>query len=102
MLLKRLEIFPTGSWYDAVRLMQRYDDVPVLDRITTPFLLTEPELEQFYPGQARTVYDGLTKVKEKKLVRFTSAEGAQYHCEPMAPHRRNEVILDWLAGHLGG
>jgi len=101
-LLKRLEIFPTTSWYDAVRIMQTYNAKPVLHRITTPYLLTEPQLEQFYPGQSKLIYDGLTHVKDKRLVNFTAKMGAQYHCEPMAPQRRNEVILDWLAGRIGG
>ena len=28
--------------------------------------------------------------------RFTAKDGSQFHCEPMAPQHRNEVILDWL------
>ncbi|MBM4266654.1 MAG: hypothetical protein FJ144_08595 [Deltaproteobacteria bacterium] len=27
---------------------------------------------------------------------FTAAEGAQFHCEPMAPQLRNERVFDWL------
>jgi len=26
---------------------------------------------------------------------FTAAESAQYHCAPMAPHTRNQVVFDW-------
>ena len=37
--------------------------------------------EQFWPGQSRELYDRLPGPKE--LVRFTSAEGANRHCEPM-------------------
>ena len=35
-------------------------------------------------------------VSRKRLVNFTSHEGAQYHCGPMAPQRRNQVFFDWL------
>ncbi len=104
MLRKRLEIFAhADSWYDAVREMQRYTLTPaLLRRIQAPTLLTYPELEQFYPGQAQQVYDALKA--PKRLHRFTAQDGSQYHCEPMAPQHRNEVILDWLAARdrLGG
>jgi hypothetical protein len=26
-------------------------------------------------------------------------EGAEYHCEPMAPQLRNERVFDWLETH---
>jgi hypothetical protein len=35
------------------------------------------------------------------MVAFTAAEGANFHCEPMAPQTRNEVMYDWLANVLG-
>jgi hypothetical protein len=37
---------------------------------------------------------------DKKLVVFTSAEGAQLHDHPMAPQFAQETIFDWLASHL--
>jgi hypothetical protein len=102
LLRKRLEIFRTPSWYDAVREMQRYDVTPLLRRIETPTLITSPQFEQFYPGQAEEVFTRLRAPKE--LHHFTAKDGSQYHCEPMAPQHRNEVILDWLAAddRLGG
>ncbi len=100
-LRKRLEIYRTPSWYDVVRMMQRYTVKDLVGRIQAPMLVTEPQLEQFWPGEAQLVYDGL-RARGRAITRFTSAEGAQYHCEPMAPQVRNERILDWLAGPLGG
>jgi pimeloyl-ACP methyl ester carboxylesterase len=101
LMRKRLEIFQTSSWYDAVREMKRYDATPIIKRIQAPTLLTDPQLEQFYPGQAAQVYAQLKA--PKRLHHFTAQDGSQYHCEPMAPQHRNEVILDWLAerGRLG-
>ncbi len=32
----------------------------------------------------------------KQYAYFTAAEGAQYHCAPMAPQTRNQVVYDWL------
>ncbi len=37
---------------------------------------------------------------DKKLVVFTSAEGAQRHDQPMAPQFAQEVIFGWLARYL--
>jgi hypothetical protein len=66
----------------------------VISRITCPMLITDPEGEQFWPGQSQRLYDALDCPKQ--LVRFTAAEGADSHCEPKAPTLRNQRVLDWL------
>jgi hypothetical protein len=66
--------------------------------ITTPLLIIEPEDEQFWPGQSQALHDRLPGPRE--LVRFTAAEGANRHCEPMAPVTRDTRILDWLDRYL--
>ena len=88
----------SGSRFDLYQevLKQRLGD-EVKD-ITTPLLITEPEDEQFWPGQSRRLYERLTGPKE--LVRFTAAEGANRHCEPMAPGLREARIYAWLDGYL--
>ena len=70
-----------------------------VEQITTPLLITNPEDEQFWPGQAQQLYDRLPGTK--KLVSFTAAEGANRHCEPMARSLRDARIYDWLEGYLG-
>ena len=67
-------------------------------QITTPLLVTNPEDEQFWPGQAQQLYDRLPGTKE--LVTFTAAEGANRHCEPMARSLRDARIYDWLEKYL--
>jgi hypothetical protein len=42
-------------------------------------------------------YHGITK----QLVRFTEAEGADWHCEPAAQGLRDERVFDWLEETLG-
>jgi hypothetical protein len=69
-----------------------------LQQITTPLLITDPEDEQFWPGQSQQLYDRLTGPKE--LLRFTSAEGANRHCEPLACAVRDTRIFDWLDRQL--
>jgi hypothetical protein len=66
--------------------------------ITTPVLITDPEGEQFWPGQAQQLYDVLPN--NKRLVKFTAAEGANRHCEPMGLGIRDARIYDWLDGYL--
>jgi len=66
----------------------------VAGKIRCPILATDPENEQFWPGQARRLYEALTCPQQ--LVSFTAAEGADSHCEPKALGLRNQRIFDWL------
>ena len=69
-----------------------------IQQITTPLLITDPEEEQFWPGQSQQLYDRLPGPKQ--LLRFTSAEGANHHGEPLARALRDTRIFDWLDNHL--
>jgi hypothetical protein len=73
---------------------RRYNLEDVASQITTPMLITDPDGEQFWPGQSRRLYDALPG--SKRLVRFTVAEGADRHCEPMARSLLEQRVLDWL------
>jgi hypothetical protein len=66
--------------------------------ITTPMLITEPGDEQFWPGQSQALYDLLPGPRQ--LVKFTAAEGANRHCEPLAPGTLDTRIFDWLDQYL--
>ncbi|MCC6196299.1 MAG: dipeptidyl aminopeptidase, partial [Burkholderiales bacterium] len=67
-------------------------------RITTPLLVTDPEDEQFWPGQAEKLAAMTPGVST--LVRFTAAEGANFHCEPMARLLVDQRMFDWLDERL--
>ncbi|MGZ8749789.1 MAG: hypothetical protein ACXWYP_02805 [Pseudonocardia sp.] len=69
-----------------------------LAAITCPMLVTDPDHEQFWPGQSARMYEALTCPKE--LVAFTEAEGADGHCEPAATGIRGERLFDWLDEQL--
>jgi hypothetical protein len=86
--------------YDVFRatLSYRLDDATI-ERIRCPTLVTDPEGEQFWPGQSQQLYDKLQCPKE--LMRFTAEEGADLHCEPRAPTLRNQRVFDWLDRTLG-
>ncbi|MGW4445415.1 alpha/beta hydrolase family protein [Streptomyces sp. NPDC004682] len=85
--------------YDLLTEVARYDLMPVLDRITTPLLITDPEGEHFWPGASRRLYDALPG--PKWLVRFTEEEGAHLHCEPLGRALFEQRIFNWLDARLG-
>ena len=68
--------------------------IQVVVSITAPVGNCSPELENFFPGQPETMHKWLGA--QSTLLKFTVAEGAEYHCEPMAPQLRNERVFDWL------
>ncbi len=94
-LAKRSEIYGNGGGYERMKnagrfVMKRAE----ARRITAPIALCSPELENFFPGQPETMHRWIGK--SSTLLKFTVAEGAEYHCEPMAPQLRNERVFDWL------
>ncbi len=90
----------TDMWSFGHTLMQ-FDATGVLHRIEMPYLVNQYELDALDPaGDPETLYHGLGS-KRKKLHTFTVAQGAEYHCAPMAPQTRNQVVYDWLGTVLG-
>jgi dienelactone hydrolase len=83
--------------FTAVRSYQL--DPEVLHAITTPLLVTDPEGEQFWPGQSQQLFDALSGTTQ--LASFTAAEGADRHCEPMARSLAEQRIFDWIDETLG-
>ncbi|WP_222195804.1 alpha/beta hydrolase family protein [Modestobacter italicus] len=65
-----------------------------LAAITCPMLVTDPEHEQFWPGQSARMAAALNC--PVTLLPFTADEGADSHCEPAAVGLRNERVFDWL------
>ncbi|GAA3610183.1 alpha/beta hydrolase family protein [Microlunatus ginsengisoli] len=84
--------------FDLFTEVNRYTLDGVVDKISTPMLITDPDDEQFFPGQPQELYDALTC--SKVLLRFTAAEGANAHCEPMARHLVDLRMGDFFAGQL--
>ena len=84
----------TDSLYDVMKLAEHYNLRDCVDRIGCPMLVTDPEGEQFWPGQSKELYDALQCPKE--LAKFSDEEGGYYHCEPVALGIRDQRIFDWL------
>ena len=99
MMAFRMRPYGTTSPYEfftAARAYALTDEV--IGQITCPVLVTDPDHEQFWPGQSRGLYDKLPA--EKALIRFTETEGADSHCEPAGNGLRGERIFDWLDQHI--
>jgi len=92
--LFRARPYGLTSPYDVYKAAEQYSLAEVAARIRCPTLLCDPEGEQFWPGQARVLFDALTCPKD--LCTFTAAEGAALHVEPLATGLRSQRIFDWL------
>jgi len=93
-LVLRMRPFGMSSPYDAFKAVERYNLADVAKQIRCPMLITDPEGEQFWPGQSQKLYDVLQG--PKTLLKFSAAEGADLHCEPKALGLRAQRIFDWL------
>jgi hypothetical protein len=91
----RFRPYGLESTYDVLKRAQEMhltdDDIAAID---TPLLVTDPEDEQFWPGQPQELFEKLPGVKAH--LPFTREEGANFHCEPMGLGVRSERIFDWL------
>ena len=72
----------TDSMFDVLKALEHYNLRDIAARIRCPMFIADPEDEQFWPGQSQALYDALTCPKH--LAKFTRAEGANWHCEPLA------------------
>lgn len=91
----RMKPYGTNNYYKWLKEAQRYNARNVIKQIRCPMFIADPEDEQFWPGQPREVYDALAC--PKTIVRFTGAEGANWHCEPKARSLYDQRMFDWLA-----
>jgi len=88
-----------GDWfalYEEVREYRLTDDLAT--RITTPLLITDPEGEQFWPGQSKQLA-AMLGVRAHR-VDFTADEGANLHCQPLGRALTDERMFSWLDEHL--
>jgi hypothetical protein len=90
----RMRPYGLTSYYDVFRAVQAYNLTEVAGRIRCPMLITSPESEQFFPGQAQKLFDALSC--PKAIVHFTREQGADQHCEVAAPGYRDFCIYNWL------
>lgn len=95
----RAKPYRCTSFFDTFHEVTRYQITPELAaQITTPVLIADPDDEGYFAGQPQRLYDMIPG--EKTLVRFTAAEGAAGHCEPMARSLAAQRFFDYLDDHL--
>ena len=80
--------------YDTYKSVAKYKLDNLAGNISCPVIITSPEYESFWPGQSQQLFD-LVK-SPKKLIAFTAAEGADFHCEPKARLLWEQRVLDSL------
>ena len=90
------------AWIDyaTFKTVEAYHLRDVVKDIVAPVMITDPEGEQFWPGQSQQLFDALPG--PKVIVRFTKAEGADMHCEPMGRSLLEQRMYDWLDETLEG
>ncbi|MDM0015576.1 alpha/beta hydrolase family protein [Variovorax sp. J22P168] len=74
--------------------MCRYTNAELAPTITCPSFVTDNETDPVSTGQGRHLFDAMTCPKEFR--RFTRAEGAEGHCEGLAPIVFWTAAFDWL------
>ena len=84
--------------FDLFTEVRKYQARDVAGQVVTPMLITDPDDEQFFPGQAKALYDVLPG--EKEILGFSQAQGANFHCQPTGRQLTHTQMLDWLADHL--
>lgn len=91
--------YGTKSPYELFKWAGEYrlDEETALG-IGCPVLITDPENEQFWPGQSQRLADMLGD--SATLMPFTAAEGGDGHCGPRAPTLRAQRVFDWLDEQL--
>ncbi|MFC4696029.1 alpha/beta hydrolase family protein [Geodermatophilus arenarius] len=95
MLQWRMRPYGVSSPFDLFTAARAYRLTPEqIAAVRCPVLVTDPEHEQFWPGQSARLAEALTC--PVTLLPFTAEEGADGHCEPAAAGLRNERVLDWL------
>jgi hypothetical protein len=90
----RLKPYRSDNYFKVFKEIKRYNLREVIGRIQCPIFIADPEDEQFWPGQSREVYRSLKC--PKTIVRFTAAEGANWHCEPQGRSLYDQRVFDWL------
>jgi Alpha/beta hydrolase family len=72
----------------------RYTNAATVARVVCPTFVTDNETDEVSTGQGRILFNHLTCPKEFRL--FTKAEGAEGHCEGMAPIVFWDAAYNWL------
>jgi hypothetical protein len=93
----RARPYGTAGYAETLDAVAQYALGSLTSAIATPLLVTEPEGEQFWPGQGRQLAE---RVADAALLSFDADEGASMHCQPLARELTEQRIFDWLDATL--
>jgi pimeloyl-ACP methyl ester carboxylesterase len=92
---------PHGIWAfgasgiaDFMTRTKSYSMEGIAKQIQCPCLVMDAESDGFSNGQPQKIYDALQSPKQ--IVRFTSEDGAENHCQSGALAYKDEVVFNWL------
>jgi pimeloyl-ACP methyl ester carboxylesterase len=93
---------PPTDYYGLIQAILRFNYTNDYKAIKIPTLLTANEDDQFFGSQSTQAFALMKNApsSNKQLIEFTSAEGAQFHDQPMAPQYSQEVVFEWLAPYM--
>ena len=94
----RMRPYGTTDVFDVYTEVEKYHLRDVARRISTPLFITNPQDEQFWPGQSAQLASLLTGTR--LLVDFTRDDGANFHCQPMGRRLTDMRMFDWLQDRL--
>ena len=90
--------FGVPTFADFLTATRKMTMEGIAGQIQCPCLVMEAEGDMFLRGQPQQIFDALQAPKQ--LVRFTSEDGAENHCQSGALAYKDEVVFNWLAGTL--
>jgi hypothetical protein len=80
--------------HDTFTAVRGYTLKGVVDQITTPLLITDPDGEQFWPGQSKQLYDALPGGEAARALH--RRRGGRPSLPALARSLTEQRILDWL------
>jgi hypothetical protein len=90
--------YGVSGYSTVIDEVRRYDLRDVAGQITTPLYVIDADGDQFFGGQPAEL---AALVPGAVRQRFTQAEGAGDHCQPLARELTEQRMLDWLDEQIG-
>jgi hypothetical protein len=85
--------YGVSGYSQALDVVAQYDLTDVAGQIATPLYVIDADGDQFFAGQPAEL---AALVPGATYARFTQAEGASYHCQPLARELTEQRMFDWL------
>lgn len=86
--------YQKDDYFDTLTDVLKFRLGDEISQIRTPLFISNPEDEQFWPGQSAQLASRVPHVAT--LVDFTRDEGANFHCQPLARLLTDQRMFDWL------